>query len=301
MIKSVTVTNHLGESIKMELGFPEKSGFLIQDITGLGPTKATINLTEMSTSDGGSFNSARVSSRNIVFTLKLLGEPIVETTRQKTYKYFPIKRPIKLTFETDNRTCYIYGNVESNEPIIFSKQETTQISIICPDPYFYSVDINNTVFSGVESLFQFPFSNESLTENLIEFGNLIINQAKSIVYAGDSEIGVAIYIHVLGEATNILITNSLTRETMKIDTTKLTALIGSGLQNGDDLIISTVKGKKTITLIRDGVSTNILNCLDKNPDWFVLAKGDNIFSFAADTGTSNLQFRIENQIIYEGV
>ena len=301
MIKSVTVTNHLNESIKMELRFPEKSGFLIQSIDGLGAGKATINSTESATSDGSTYNSARVSSRNIVLNIKLLANPTVESTRQKTYKYFPIKKKVTLTFETDNRLCRIDGYVESNEPNIFSKQEATQISIICPDPYFYSINVHNTVFSGVESLFEFPFSNESLTENLIEFGGLIINQSKTIVYSGDSEIGVTIFIHVLGEASNILIGNSLTRETMKIDTTKLTTLIGSGLRNGDDIIISTIKGKKTINLIRDGKSINILNCLDKKPDWFVLTKGDNVFSFSADTGTSNLQFRIENQVIYEGV
>jgi hypothetical protein len=68
MIKSVTVTNYLGESIKMELGFPEKSGFLIQNIDGLGPGKATINLTQFATSDGSLFNSAKLNERNIVFT-----------------------------------------------------------------------------------------------------------------------------------------------------------------------------------------------------------------------------------------
>jgi hypothetical protein len=54
-------------------------------------------------------------------------------------------------------------------------------------------------------------------------------------------------------------------------------------------------------LIREGVSYNILNCLDKNTDWFTLAKGDNIFAFTADSGVTNLQFRIENKVIYEGV
>ena len=49
MIKSVTVTNYLGESIKLELGFPEKSGFLIQSIDGLGPPKADIHKTEVAT------------------------------------------------------------------------------------------------------------------------------------------------------------------------------------------------------------------------------------------------------------
>ena len=32
-----------------------------------------------------------------------------------------------------------------------------------------------------------------------------------------------------------------------------------------------------------------------------LAKGDNIFAFTADSGVTNLQFRIENKVIYEGV
>ena len=75
MIKSVTVINHLNESVKMELRSPEKSGFLIQDITGLGPAKANVNSTEMATSDGSVYNSARLNSRNIVLTIKLMSNP----------------------------------------------------------------------------------------------------------------------------------------------------------------------------------------------------------------------------------
>ena len=44
-----------------------------------------------------------------------------------------------------------------------------------------------------------------------------------------------------------------------------------------------------------------LNCLDKNADWFQLAKGDNIFAYTAEYGSTNLQFKIENRIVYEGV
>ena len=42
MIKSVTVTNYLGEKLKMELARPEESGFAITQIKGLGPQKSTI-------------------------------------------------------------------------------------------------------------------------------------------------------------------------------------------------------------------------------------------------------------------
>jgi len=301
MIKSIVITNHLNESIKLELGFPEKSGFLITNITGLGPPKASINSTEVSTFDGAVFNSSRVGTRNIVFTFKLLGTPLIEDTRQKSYKYFPIKRRIKITIETDNRTCETYGYVESNEPNIFSSEETAVVSIICPDSYFYSSMMSTTVFSGVQSEFEFPFSNESLSENLIDMGDIIINQEKTIYYMGDADIGIAIFIHALGSAANVIIGNNQTHEIMKIDTVKLQELTGSAIIAGDDIIISTINGNKFIQLFRNGVYYNILNCLDKNTNWFQLTKGDNLFAFTAESGASNLQFKIENRIAYEGV
>lgn len=307
MIYSIVVTNYLGDRIKLELGKPDVSGFLIKSITGLGPAKANVNTTEVSTNDGSLFNSARLSQRNIVLDMVFIntvyGESI-EDLRQKSYKYFPLKKSVELTIETDNRYVKTTGYVESNEPNIFSSQEGTQISIICPDPYFYSAgeDGNNvTNFYSIDPMFEFPFSNESLDEPLLVFGEIQIKTEGVITYHGDSEIGVMIYIHAIGPATNINIYNTETREVLRINTEKISSLTGKGIVASDDIVINTSKGDKSITLIREGVSYNILNCLDKNTDWFTLAKGDNIFAFTADSGVTNLQFRIENKVIYEGV
>lgn len=307
MIYSLAVTNFLGDRIRLELGKPENTGFLIKSITGLGPVKANVNTTEVATNDGSMFNSARLSQRNIViqmvFVNSIYGEDI-EEIRQKSYKYFPIKKSVELVVETDNRYVRTTGYIESNEPDIFSKQEGTQISIICPDPYFYSASEdgdNVTDFYSIDPMFEFPFSNESLTEPLLVFGEIQIKTEGVITYSGDSEIGVMIYIHAIGPAEHINIYSTETREVMTIDTAKLEKLTGRGLIAGDDIVINTLKGEKSITLVRDGVSYNILNCLDKNTDWFTLVKGDNIFAFTADSGVTNLQFRIENKVIYEGV
>ena len=304
MIKSVTIINYLNEKLVLELGRPDKSGLLIKSIEGLGPSEATINAKEIATSDGALFNSARVNSRNIVLTLGFLFHPTVEDMRQLTYKYFPIKQRLTIRIETDNRIAETYGYVETNEPDIFQKEETTQISIICPDAYFYSAgsDGNNvTVFSGIEDAFEFPFSNESLTENLIEFGKIHYSQEQTVRYNGDAEVGVIITIHAVGSAENITIYNTGTRGTMSIDTAKVEQIMGSGIQSGDDIIISTVKKDKYIYLLRDGVYTNILNALDKDSEWFQLTKGDNIFAYTAEEGATNLQFKIENRTLYEGV
>lgn len=301
MIKTVTVINYLGASMILELTSPEKSGFVIQEITGLGPSKANINVTELSSSNGSLFNSARVNARNIVLKLKLLAIPTIEIVRQKSYKYFPLAKQVHLIIETDTRTFEVYGYVESNEPDIFTKEESTSISIICPDPNFYALESNVTVFSGVNPMFEFPFSNDSLTDNLLETGELITNQNKTIYYEGDSEVGITIYIHAFGNATTLSIYNLVTREVMILDTVKLATLTGFGIITGDDITISTVKGKKSVQLLRNGVYINILNCLDRNSDWFQLTKGDNVFSFTSDTSLTSLNFRIENQIVYEGV
>lgn len=307
MIRSFAVTNYLGDRIKIELGKPDISGFLIQSVTGLGPAKANINTTDIVTNDGTMYNSARMNQRNIVLQMifvETIYSETIEDIRQKSYKYFPLKKSLEIIVETDNRYIKTIGYVESNEPNIFSSQEGTQISIICPDPYFYSAGKNESIitdFYSIEPAFEFPFENNSLTEHLLNFGEIQMQTEGNVYYSGDSEVGIKIRIHAIGPASNITIVKTDTREKMKIDTEKIKNITGKGIVASDDIIISTLKGDKSIILIRDGVLYNILNCLDRDIDWFSLQKGDNIFAFAADEGITNLQFRIENKVIYEGV
>lgn len=304
MIKRVTITNHLDESITLELLEPEKSGFIIKSISGLGPVKANVNFTELATNDGAIDNSARLEPRNIVMELQFMENPTIEATRLLSYKFFPIKRNITFLIETDSRICETVGRVESNEPDIFSDKEGCQVSIMCPDPYFYSAgDTGNTetVFYGTEPMFEFPFSNESLTEPLLEFGSIENRTEGTVYYEGDAEVGITIRIHAVGEAEGLTIYNTGTREIMRINDEKLVALLGSGIQAGDEITITTTRGSKGITMLRGGVTTNILNVLDKPITWFQLSKGDNVFAYTASAGLTNLQFRIENKTIYEGV
>lgn len=314
MIKSITITNHLDESVTFEMTSPEKSGFVIRFIDGLGPPKANVEMTEMSLMDGAVYNSARAQSRNIVFSLMFLfpsaeaGDSTnqlgkLEITRQKSYKYFPLKKPVKITIVTDERTCETYGYVESNTADIFSQNSGTVISILCPDSYLFSTSIYATNFSYVSDLFEFPFGNESLTEKLLEFSTINRYTSRTITYLGDAEIGMLMSIHVVGAVENIIIYRLYPEpvETIEIDTDRVLAITGEALHFGDDIIISTVKGNKYAILIRDGVTFNILNCLAKYPDWIQISRGDNIFSITAETGVENIQFKIENKIAYEGI
>lgn len=301
MIHSVSVINHLGEMMEMNLRNPEESGFLISSMDGLGPGQAEISTTDLAAADGAVYNSSRLVSRNIVINLIFVAKPTIEDSRQKSYKFFPLKKNVTLLFQTDNRLVQIEGYVESNDPDIFSDQEGTSISIICPNPYFYSISTNTTVFNGIEPMFEFPFSNESLTEPLLVMSELRTKYENAVYYDGDAETGFVMKIHFVGPASGISIYNVKSREIMKIDTTKLAAIVGSPIQASDDLIISTVTGKKSLTFIREGKTYNVLNALDRDSVWLKLAIGENILAFTAEEGNYNLQFEVYNDILFEGI
>lgn len=314
MIKSIIITNHLNESITLEMTNPEKSGFVVRFVDGLGSPKANIEMTEMSLMDGAVYNSARAQSRNIVLSLMFLFPSVaagdsenqigkLEITRQKCYKYFPLKQRIKIIIETDERSCETYGYVESNTPDIFSENGGTLISILCPDSYLFSTVTDITNFATIEPMFEFPFGNESLTVPLLEFSAITIHTSKIINYPGDAEVGMLMNIHAVGAIENITIYKLEPGpvEQIEINTDRLLAMTGEGLHFGDDIFISTVKGSKYAILVRDGVTHNILNCLSKYPDWIQLSRGDNIFMYDAEVGIDNLQFKIESQVAYEGI
>lgn len=319
MLRKITAINELGEKLVMQLDSPETSGLVIKQVQGLGPAKGVINTSALSTADGSSYNSARIEERNIDLHVRYYEVPSavndadqskryrasIETIRQKTYSMFPVKYPVVLIFETDVRALYIMGYVESNEPDIFSMESSAVIAIRCPDPYFYGYDKNQGVnvveFASANPKFEFAFSNESLTLPLLVMGDILAVQEKNIDYYGDAPVGMTISIQANGPAENITIFDRTTQEAMRIDTTKLANMMGSPLQAGDEILITTQRGGKSVSLYRSGFKTNIINALDRDADWIQLRRGENIISFAAAEGQTNLIMRISYRVIYEGV
>lgn len=317
MILSLTVTNYLGESLTIPMKNSESTGFILHDMTGLGPPTASVNTSKVATKDGSKYNSARAEERNIVLPMYFTPIPTIEDARHRSYKYFPLKKPVILAFKTDNRECQIVGYVETNEPDICSDREGCQVSIICPNPYFSSIYDTVTSFSGVEAAFEFPFSNEDTLDTTnrmiafgalaagnphIEFGKIVVKAENIVRYEGDAESGVQIRIAASATVKNITIYNVDTRGTMHIYHDKLVALTGSGIVKGDEIIITTDKGSRSVTLLRNGKSTNILNAIDpRNDEWFSLTKGDNIFAYTADEGSDYLMFVVDHTTLYEGI
>jgi Phage tail protein len=303
MIKSIGVINPSGELLTLELRSPEKSGFFIESIDGLGPVKSNINISQSLWQDGGKFNSARSGSRNLVIKLGLLeGTPeSIEDLRLKAYRYFPNKKPVTIEVLTDNRHATTIGYVEGNEPDIFSREEKVQISLICPDPYFYDTEFITTVFHGIASGFEFPFENQSTTLSLLEFGSVFLNDQANVFNSGDISTGIFVIIQFTGAVTDPTINNLSNGQSMVFSSSRLTTLTGFNFKANDVLLVSTIRGSKQIVLVRDGIGINVLNIMTTVNGWITIDKGDNVMAYTATSGLANMLVSVQHQVVYEGM
>lgn len=303
MIKAVECTNASGESVRITLTEPELSGFVVDSITGLGPEGASVSTADNNSGDGVEITGTRVSSKNIVLNLAFYwkDDMSIEDIRHYAYRMFPVKETVKLVIVTDTRILNIEGTVETNEPDIFSQREGCSISIICPDPYFKGQSAKETVFTGLEKAFTFPFSNNSVEEPLLILGRRKNSKSKVIVYNGEESRGVQIIMDFIGPVGDIDIYHNNASEHFGIKTNKIQIGNVTGLLYGDQIILSTIKRKKNLTLIRNGHEYKILKTIDKNVTWFELNKGNNLFSYSVDSGSENMEFKVVTETIYKGV
>ena len=320
MIHSFTVTNHTGKSMECELTNPWKEGLAVGAIDGLGPGQATVNVADISSKDGGLFNSARKGSRNIVITLIFVDHDTltIEDLRRKCYTYFPIEKEVKLKFTTFDGKSYkhflIDGVVELNEPSIFSQREGATISIICPDPCFYTTDDQEQRFSIASNPdFTFEFSKVPSDNTELLMGDVVSYVVTNLYYDGDSDTGAVFDItfksdvnHTPSNPKKIRIDNSLTNTTSIFSLEKIKNIVATmvegfqGIVAGDRLILSTVTGEKSLTYIHDGISYNVLGAVESAGSWLTIAKGLNYLVIDKD-GSIEITASVKNKIRYYGV
>ena len=167
MIKTVSVANQFGDEISTNFVGTYEAPYVITKIEGHGPVGADINLTQFATNDGAMYNSARVGERALSLTLAVVAQPgkTIEHARRWIYKTYAVKNRVTMVFTTDTGTYIMTGYVEKCEPDIFDKITKVKITIVCPDPYFYSPAKTVKNISNVKGGFEFPFADNTTNVN----------------------------------------------------------------------------------------------------------------------------------------
>lgn len=235
----------------------------IRNIDGLGPVNSSVNMSPYGSMDGESFTGTSVGARNIVITVGLnpdWDEWTMESLRRLLYLYFMPKQPTRLVFHSSDEfpSVEIRGYVESVEPSIFSKDIEMQISIICPDPYFYAMD--PVVLSG------------SSADDPIE-----------IDYIGSVEAGV-----------NVKVTYSEGLYPNQIgiqigDPAKTYFRVRSDVTETRYFVVNSIPGSKYARLVYldTGVIRNFLYRIEEGSKWPTLYPGENSFKLVTDRGVQD--------------
>lgn len=268
-----------------------ESRWQIKGIDGLGPARANLIITDLAGLDGGRFNSSKLETRNIVITLRLRGE--VEANRLTLYRYCQTKEICTFYFSNERRSVYTRGYVEADEIDLFKKGQEMQISIICPDPYFYSISDEKQELTYYIPLFEFPFAIDE--DDPVQFSEYIGYTGVPVMNDSETETGVIFNISCLDDISSLIIGDTTTEEFLKLNYPFLA---------GDVITINTNRGQKAIRLLRGGVESNIFSALDVPDSKFLqLAPGQNLFTYAVDNGDGRGKVKIMMSFNkkYEGV
>lgn len=279
----LSIVNEFGEVLPLT----NNPDYDIIAVAGLNPPPAAINTVAVSGIDGTRYNSARLGERNVVIDLHINGD--IEANRINLYKYFRVKHKIRVRYKNEHVDVYIDGYVDTFENNLFTMSQRPQVSIICPEPYWKSTTETDLDFDTVTSLFEFPFS---IPAEGIAFSELDL--ISSMFFdAGNVATGAVITFTALADGVkNPTFYNRTTGEFFGVDVT---------MQSGDVVTINTQQGEKSVTLLRGGVVTNLINDRLTDSSWLVFEPGMNEVSYGADEGASALRVALQITQKFEGV
>ena len=291
MFYQLILENESGQQINLS---KTANRFMFSKIEGLNPPAGTISTSSYAGMDGSYLNNAFIEKRNIVIPFEMRGFS-VELRRHELYKVVKPSRYIKVYYKTAGIDVYTEGYVETCEISNFDTLTSGQISIICPDPYWYSTAAVYAYYSQVTGAFHFPFP-----ESDTPFPLGIYSTTDNIIIQNDGdETGFTIQIEASSSETVPEIA-AVTPTIYNADTGEYLQIKGDILK-GDVMTITTKTGNKTITLTRNGVDYNIINQLVSGSTWLSLREGKNTFHVQAVRGVKNLKVTLMHRNAYLGV
>lgn len=289
MFFSLILENAAGDQINMTA---TANQYMTSQIEGLNPPPGTISTSGYAGMDGSYLNNAFIEKRNVVIHFEMRGMG-VEIRRHQLYKVVKPSRYVKVYYRTAGIDVFTEGYVETCEVSNFEQLVTGQMSILCPDIYWYSTESVMTYYSQITGAFTFPFPTESNPEPFV-LGKYNTQNIMEIINDGD-EIGFTLVIEASSDEE--VATRSPTL--YNADTDEYLQITGEILA-GDIITVTTKTGHKTVTLDRGGVKTNIINRLVSGLTWLTLREGRNRF-YLRGTGLQNLKVTIVHTNAYLGV
>ncbi len=241
------------------------------DGIGFSANTATMKLHDY---DGAFFQGNSLQQRVITLMVQYYGSysQTDEQAKNRLMRIIGHKNPIRLRYITDNIDAYIECRTEQVSTPPNTYPMVTQISLICPDPYWRKSGDNSVVIAGLIPLFEFIIG---IPASGMEFGEIRSGRITDLYNGGTVESGALFTITANQPCTNPKLLNLRTEQFIQISV---------AMDAGDVLEICTEQGKRSVWFTHNGVRRNYFSRRTKGSEFFQLVCGNNPIKYSVDSG-----------------
>ena len=271
------------------LSLSSNADFYLTHIDGQTVANASLSSNVIGGVDGDTVSNMQADPRPIILDLRIREGVDVEDAKRRILRVIKLKQNGTLVWSQNERTVEITGKVERIEMPRWANGVVMQIEMHCEQPFWE--DINEIVeqISEAISLHYFtdnPFDMLYFPEDGIVIGEYDTTRSKHFYNDGDVSVGLEIDILAMDTVTNPIIYGA---NGDFFGVGYGTADKKVVMQRGDKIVITTHRGKKSVTL--NGVS--IFNKIKPKSSWLQLGTGDNQFAINSDDESlTNMSFSL---------
>lgn len=271
------------------LSLSANDDFILTHIDGQTSAFASVSSNVIGGVDGDTVSNMQAEARALIFDLRIKSGVDVEEAKRRILRVIKLKQNGTVVWEQNGRTVEITGKVERIEMPRWANGILMQVEMHCEQPFWEDIDAVVEQISEAVSLHYFteePTDMLFFTEDGIVIGEYDTTRSKDFFNKGDVSVGLEIDILAFAEVTNPII----------YDASGNFFGVGYGtadkqvkMQSGDKIVITTHRGKKSVTL--NGVS--IFDKIKPNSTWLQLDTGDNRFAINSDDDAlDNMSFSL---------
>lgn len=276
--------------------------FYLTNIDGQTAVDTSVASAVVGGIDGDTVNNIQAIPRTIIIDLQPRSGVDVEDAKRAILKVVKLKQQGALLWTQNDRTVIITGVVESVEMLRWTKTAVMQITLHCSQPFWEDVD---DVIRQISEAIDLHYFTDSPVDMLyfpadgIPLGQYDTIRTKTFINNGDVAVGLEINILAHDTVTNPIIYDQQGNYFglgYESESESGGAGIGTAwesvpfvMQAGDNVVITTHKGRKTVTF--NGVV--LYDKIKPGSTWLQLEPGDNTFSIDSDDNSiTNMSFSL---------
>lgn len=274
-------TNPRGQSITIQYG----GSYILESYDGLAAAEVVPISSRGYKQNGYSLAHTSLGTRiiNIYFYVQAnTMEDFYEKRRYLSAVFNPLLGEGTLAY-TNNYITKSISVLPTVLPTPVEKYGTLQLlnlELTAHDPFWYDISENKLIMTGFTGGLTYPLES-------VDYQFADIAAVTTIDNVGDW--ATPVRFEFVGAMTNPQITNTTTGEFIKVIKT---------LTEGEQLIIDTAYGNKTVTYISNtGASSSAYHLITNDSSFFQLQMGGNRLAFVADTGTPEIFINWRNRYV----